>query len=180
MDQWRPLNLETKCWWLQSTKCTHQIWRLKTINHMLKKNYKTNIYNISKWRMWKSILHKRVWCKWFSSWHISWTWCMARGRQIHPLTQLPQVILQQTKGSNRKNSVLHDTTMCFDFKKENIHFNSRIFILISIRWRFFCKKTTYSTHIELKLTHTCVGIWILYQIPLIAEIYFKSSMSFFF
>jgi hypothetical protein len=29
---------------LQSTKSTHQIWRLKTNNHMLEKNYKTNLY----------------------------------------------------------------------------------------------------------------------------------------
>lgn len=48
--------------------------------------------------------------------------------------------------------------MCFDLKRENIHFTSRIFTLISIRWRFFCKKTTYSTQIELKLAHTYVGI----------------------
>ncbi len=84
---------------------------------------------------------------------------MARGRQIHPLTQLPQVILQvQTKGSNKISSILHDTTMCFDFKRENIHFTSRIFILISITWMFFCKKTTFSTQIELTLAHTCVSI----------------------
>ncbi len=84
---------------------------------------------------------------------------MANGRQIHPLTQLPQVILQvQTKGTNKISSILHDTAMCFDFKRENIHFTLRIFTLISIRWRFFCKKTTYNTQIELKLAHSCVGI----------------------
>lgn len=65
---------------------------------------------------------------------------MARGRQIHHLTQLPQIILQvQTKGSNKISAILHDTTMCFDLKRENIHFTSRIFTLISIIWRFFAK-----------------------------------------